>query len=115
MSISPLNPSASMCVRKDEDNDEATARPLIDTCGWDPGRQNGLHLLLLRPTLVHRDSTTTVLNIPLPPLNPSASMRVRQDEDNDESPARPLIDTCGWEPGKDEIEDGLSDCETVFA
>jgi hypothetical protein len=83
---------------------------LIDTCGWDSGRQNGLHLLLLRPTLLHRDATTTVLNI-----NPSASMRARQDEDNDEATARPSIDTCGWDPGKDEAEDGLSDCETVFA
>jgi hypothetical protein len=74
-----------------------------------------LHLLLLRPTLLHRDATTTVLNISLPPLDPSASMRARQDVDNDEAPARPSIDTCGWDPGKDEAEDGLSDCETVFA
>jgi hypothetical protein len=44
-----------------------------------------LHLLLLRPTLLHRDATTTVLNNSLPPLNPSASMRARQDEDNDSS------------------------------
>jgi hypothetical protein len=43
----PLNPSASMRARQDEDNDDALDRPLIDTCGWDPGRQNGLHLLLL--------------------------------------------------------------------
>jgi hypothetical protein len=28
---------------------------------------------------------------------------------------RPLMDTCGWDPGKDEGEDGPSDCETVFA
>jgi hypothetical protein len=68
----------------DEVNDEATARQSINTCGWDPGRQNGLHLLLLRPTIQHRDATTTVPNISLPPLNPSASMLDRQDEDNDE-------------------------------
>jgi hypothetical protein len=52
-------------------------------------------------------------------------MRVRQDEDNDEAPARPSIDTCGWDPGRDPwralcpngdgVEDGLSECETVFA
>ena len=42
-------------------------------------------------------------------------MRARQDEDNDEATDRPLIDTSGWDPGKDEAEDGLSDCETVFA
>jgi len=42
-------------------------------------------------------------------------MRARQDEDNDEAPARLSIDNCGWDPGKDEAEDGLSDCETVFA
>ncbi len=28
---------------------------------------------------------------------------------------RPSIDTCGWDPGKDEVEAGLSECETVFA
>jgi hypothetical protein len=50
-------------VRLDEDNDEAPARALIDTCGGDPGRQHGntkprsLHLLFLRPTLLHRDAT----------------------------------------------------------
>ena len=27
----------------------------------------------------------------------------------------PSSDNCGWDPGKDEVEDGLSDCETVFA
>ena len=55
-----------------------------------------------------------VLNISLPPLTPSASMRVRKHENNDEATARPSIDTCGWDPGKDEAEDGPSDCETVF-
>jgi hypothetical protein len=39
--------------------------------------------------------------------------------------ARPSIDTCGWDPGRDPwralclkgdgVEDGLSGCETVFA
>ena len=94
---------------------EAPARLLINTCGWNPGRQNGLHLLLLRPIRQHRDATTTVLNISLPQINPSDSMRARQDEDNDEATDRPLIDTSGWDPGKDEAEDELSDCETVFA
>jgi len=80
-----LNPSVSRRAQQDEDNDEAPARPSIDTCCWDPGRQNGLHLLLLHQTLLCRDAMTTELNIrvPLPLLNPSASMRARQDEDND--------------------------------
>jgi hypothetical protein len=26
-----------------------------------------------------------------------------------------LIDTCGWDPNKDEVEEALFDCETVFA
>ena len=42
-------------------------------------------------------------------------MRARQDEDKGEAPARLSIDNCGWDPGKDEVEDGLSECETVFA
>ena len=42
-------------------------------------------------------------------------MRARQDEDKGEAPARLSIDNCAWDPGKDEVEDGLSDCETVFA
>jgi hypothetical protein len=50
-------------------------------------------LLPMLPTLLQRDATTTVLNISLPLLNPSASMRARQDEDDDETPARPSIDT----------------------
>ncbi len=112
-----LNPSASMRARQDEDNDEAPARPSIDTWGWDPGRQNGLHLLLLHPTILRRDATTTELNIrvPLPLLNPSASMRARQDEDNDNTPARPSIDTWDCDPGKDEAMVSLSACETIFA
>ena len=31
------------------------------------------------------------------------------------TPARPSIDTCGWDLGKDEATVGLSVCETVFA
>jgi hypothetical protein len=42
-------------------------------------------------------------------------MRARQDEDNDDALDRPSIDTCGWDPGKDEATVGLSACETVFA
>ncbi len=37
-------------------------------------------------------------------LNPSVSMRARQDDDNDEATDCPSIDTCGWDPGKDEAE-----------
>jgi hypothetical protein len=40
---------------------------------------------------------------------------LKPDEENDEATARPSIDTCGWDPRKDEAEDGLSDRETVFA
>jgi hypothetical protein len=130
--LPPLNPSASMRARQDEDNDKALDRPSIDTSGWDPGKDDaeaGLSacetvfacpdydLLLLHPTLLRRDATTTALNIgvPLPPLYPSASMRARQDEDNDDAPVRPSIDTCGWDPGKDEATVCLTACETVFA
>ena len=88
---------------------------MIDTCGWDPGRQNGLHLLLLHPTLLRRDATKTEPNIRvfLPPLNPSAAMLGRMRTMT--TPARPSIDTCGWDLGKDEATVGLSVCETVFA
>jgi hypothetical protein len=55
-------------------------------------------VLIQDPNLTLRDATTTELNISLPPRNPSASMRARQDEDNDKDPAHPLIDTCGWDP-----------------
>ena len=89
--IPQLNPFASMRARQDEDNDFPD-RPSI-TCGWDPGRPNERPLLPMLPTLLQRDATTTVLNISLPLLNPSASMRARQDEDDDETPARPSIDT----------------------
>jgi hypothetical protein len=60
---------------------------------------------------------TTELNIRvlIPLINPSASMRARQDEDNDNALDHPSIDTCGWDPGKDDAEASLSDCETVFA
>jgi hypothetical protein len=72
-------------------------------------RTSGLHLLLLHPSLLRRDATTTVLNIRvhLPPINPSTSMRARQDDDNDDALDRPSIDTCGWDPGKDDAEAGL--------
>ena len=52
ISLPPLNPFASTRAWQDEDNDKAHTRPLINTCGWDPEHQNGLHLPLLRPTLV---------------------------------------------------------------
>ena len=91
----------------DEDND-ILDRPSIVTCGWDPGR---LHA----PRLLHSDATTTALTItaPIPPLKPSASMRARQDEDTVLDCS--LRDTCGWDPGKDDAEASLSDCETVLA
>jgi hypothetical protein len=62
---------------------------------------------IMLPTLLHRDATTTAPNISFPPLNPSASMRARQDEDKGEDPARLSIDNYGWDPGKDEAQDGL--------
>jgi hypothetical protein len=96
ISLPQINPRFNTCSEaSDEDNDDSLDRPSIDTCCWDPGCQNGLHLLLLHPTILHRDATTTELNIrvPNPPLNPSASMRARQDEDNDDSLDRPSIDT----------------------
>ncbi len=40
-------------------------------------------------------------------------MRARQDEDTVLD--RSLRDTCGWDPGKDDAEASLSDCETVLA
>jgi hypothetical protein len=55
-------------------------------------------VLIQDPNLTLRYATTTVLNISLPPFNPSASMCAWQDEDNDKAPARPLIDTCCWDP-----------------
>ena len=61
-------------------------------------------VLIQDPNLTLRDATTTVLNISLPPFNPSASMRARQDEDNDKAPARQLINTCSWDP---EHQNGL--------
>jgi hypothetical protein len=103
ISLPQVNPRFNACSEaSDEDNDDSLDRPSIDTCCWDPGCQNGLHLLLLHPTILHRDATTTELNIrvPIPPLNPSASMRARQDEDNDDSLDRPSIDTCCWDPGR---------------
>jgi len=61
-------------------------------------------VLIQDPKLTLRDATTTVLNISLPPLNPFASTRAWQDEDNDKAPTRPLINTCGWDP---EHQNGL--------
>jgi hypothetical protein len=91
---------------QDEDN-AALGRPSI-TCGWDPGRPNETPLLLLHPThptLLRNDATTTELNIvPLPPLNPFASMRAQQDEDNDTALDRSSLVTCGWDPGKDDAQ-----------
>ena len=98
--IPPLNPSDSMRARQDEDNDTLDHQS-INTCCWDPDCPNGPHLLLLHQTTLHRDTTTTELNItvPIPPLNPSDSMRHRQDQNNDDVLDRPSIDTCGWDPG----------------
>ena len=63
ISLPQFNPSASIRSRQDEDNDKATASPvLIDTCCWDPEHQNGLHLLLLHPTILCRDAMMTELN-----------------------------------------------------
>jgi hypothetical protein len=48
--------------------------------------------MLLRLTLLHKDTTTTVLALfPFPPLNLLASLRVRQDEENGEVAARPSL------------------------
>ena len=95
--IPPLNPLALMRAPQDEVND-AFDRPSI-TCGWDPGRPNEPPLLLLNPThptLLRNDATTTEPNIvPLPLLNPFASMRVPQDEDNDTALDRSSLVTCG--------------------
>ena len=100
-------PIPPLRVWRDEDPHEATARPLNDTCGWDPGGQQGdpLEMLvsLTHPTLPRNHATTPEsFSIPFPALNPSASMRDSQDTDHD------VFD-------KDAVEDGLSDCETVFA
>ena len=99
-----LNPFASMRAPQDEDN-AALGRPST-TCGWDPGRPNAPPLLLLNPThptLLRNDATTTEPNIvPLPLLNPFASMRAPQDEDNDTALDRSSLVTCGWDPGTDD-------------
>jgi hypothetical protein len=110
--IPPLNPFVSMRDPQDEDNDTLD-RLSIGTCGRDPGRPHGPHLP--HPTILCRDATTTQLNItdPIPPLKPSASMRARPDEDT--ALDRSSLVTCGWDPGKDDAEASLSDCETVLA
>jgi len=116
ISLPPLNPSTSMRVsRQNEDNDKAPPRPSIDTFEREPGRQTGLHLLLLHPTLLRPKWCTDAmrtLSISLPPLNPSASMRdFRQDEDNDNVPARPSIHPDSWGCElRDDVVDGLEDC-----
>jgi hypothetical protein len=98
--IPPLNPFASMRAPQDEVND-VFDRPSI-TCCWDPGRLIKHPLLLMHPThptLPRNDATTTEnISVPIPPLNPFASMRAPQDEDND-TYDRPSI-TCGWDPGR---------------
>jgi hypothetical protein len=92
--------------------DKTLDHQLINTFGWDPGHQNGLHHLLLHQTTLRRDSTMTELTtlrrdamsteltirVPIPPLNPSDSMRDQHDEDND-TLDRQSIDTCCWDPG----------------
>jgi hypothetical protein len=82
--IPPLNPFTSMRAPQDEVND-ALDCPSI-TCGWDPGRPNEPPLLLMHPTnstLLRNDETTTEnISAPIPLLNPFASMRAPQDEDN---------------------------------
>jgi hypothetical protein len=55
------------------------------------------------------------LNEAFPLLDPFASMRAPQDEDNDTALDRSSLVTCGWDPGKDDAEASLSDCETVLA
>ena len=62
------------------------------------------HSMLLR-----NDATLTELNIvPLPPLNPFASMRAPQEEDNDTALDRSPLVTCGWDPGKDDADGTLA-------
>ena len=89
---------------------EATSQPI----GWDPGRPNGLHHPLMHPTTPRNDATTTEnIRFPIPPPKPCASMRAQEDEVK-AALGRPPI-TCGWDPGKDDDEDSLSDCETALA
>jgi hypothetical protein len=112
-----LNPFASMRAPQDEDN--AALGRLSITCGCDPGRPNEPPLLLLNqthPELLRNDTMSTEPTIvPLPLLNPFDSMRALQDEDNDAALDCSSIVTCGWDPGKDDTEASLSDCETVLA
>ena len=44
------------------------------------------------------------LNEAFPLLNPFASMRAPQDEDNDTALDRSSLVTCGWDPGKDDAQ-----------
>ena len=93
--ILPLNPRAPW--RAPEAQDKAALGCLSITGGWDPGRSNASPLLLKHPPhlpLLRNDPTTTE--------NITA---------HDRSP----IVICGWDPGKDDDEDSLSDCETALA
>jgi len=93
--ILPLNPRAPW--RAPEDQDNAALGCLSITGGWDPGRSNASPLLLMHPPHLPllRNDTTTTENITA----------------HDRSP----IVICGWDPGKDDDEDSLSDCETALA
>ena len=93
--ILPLNPRAPW--RAPEDKDNAALGCLSITGGWDPGRTNASPLLLMHPPHLPllRNDTTTTENITA----------------HDRSP----IVICGWDPGKDDDEDSLSDCETARA
>jgi hypothetical protein len=64
---------------------------------WDPVRTNASPLLVMHPPHLPllRNDTTTTENI----------------TGHDRSP----IVICGWDPGKDDDEDSLSDCETALA
>ncbi len=52
-------------------------------------------------------------------LHGSSACQVTRSADGrdlmDKALDRPSIDTCGWDPGKDDAEASLSDCETAFA
>ena len=91
----PLNPRAPW--RAPEVRDNAALGCLSITGGWDPGRSNASPLLLKHPPHLPllRNDTTTTENITA----------------HDRSP----IVICGWDPGKDDDEDSLSDCETALA
>jgi hypothetical protein len=91
----PLNPRVPW--RAPEDKDNAALGCMSITDGRDPGRTNASPLLLMHPPHLPllRNDTTTTENITT----------------HDRSP----IIICSWDPGKDDDEDRLSDCETVLA